>query len=152
MEIYVLSLSRLLKGRSIPGKILLSQRVDLPDNPNLYSPTYERSSSFSDTGTSDHTSETVEVILVFLFHNISLQDWWVELPQVRLLLFIQEEVRITSKPIGNPNENMLKISTSCVENPSEEVQKSSIGARATDSARVMKFNKVLSGTMVILGI
>lgn len=27
-----------------------------------------------------------------------------------------------------------------------------MGARATDSARVMKFTKVLSGTMVILGI
>jgi hypothetical protein len=27
-----------------------------------------------------------------------------------------------------------------------------MGGRATDSARVMKFTKVLSGTMVILGI
>ncbi|MED6112920.1 hypothetical protein PIB30_066142 [Stylosanthes scabra] len=111
----------LLKGRSIPGKILLSQRVDLPDNPNLYSPPYERSSPLSDTGTSDHTSETLE-----------------------------EEVRSTSKPIDSPNENELKLSTLRVENPSEEVRKSSTSARATDSARVMKFNKVLSGTMVIL--
>ncbi|XLR33449.1 hypothetical protein S83_061349 [Arachis hypogaea] len=112
----------LLKGRSIPGKILLSQRVDLPDTPNSYSPpSYERSSPLSDTGTSDHTPETLE-----------------------------EEVRSTSKPIASPNENVLKLSTLRIENPSEEVRKSSVSARATDSARVMKFNKVLSETMVIL--
>ncbi|XP_057728886.1 uncharacterized protein LOC130944544 [Arachis stenosperma] len=112
----------LLKGRSIPGKILLSQRVDLPDTPNSYSPpSYERSSPLSDTGTSDHTPETLE-----------------------------EEVRSTSKPIASPNENVLKLSTLRIENPSEEVRKSSVSTRATDSARVMKFNKVLSGTMVIL--
>ncbi|XP_027342893.1 GTPase-activating protein GYP1-like [Abrus precatorius] len=111
----------LLKGRSIPGKILLSQRVDLPDSSNLSSPTYKRSSSYSETGTSDPTSERVE-----------------------------EEVHSTSKPFGTPSENKLKISTSHVENPSEEVRKSSMSARATDSARVIKFTKVLSGTMVIL--
>ncbi|XP_004486870.1 uncharacterized protein [Cicer arietinum] len=110
----------LLKGRSIPGKILLSQRVDPIDNSSLYSPTYHRSSSYSDTGTSDRTHEAVE-----------------------------EEVHSGSKPFGT-NDNKLKTSTSHVENPSEEVQKSSMGARATDSARVMKFTKVLSGTMVIL--
>ncbi|RDX76159.1 TBC1 domain family member 22B, partial [Mucuna pruriens] len=111
----------LLKGRSIPGKILLSPRVDPLDNSNLSSPTYIRSSPYSDPGTSDRTSETVE-----------------------------EEVHSTSKPFGIPNENKLKISTSHVERPSEEVQKSSMGARATDSARVMKFTKVLSGTMVVI--
>ncbi|KAK7325088.1 hypothetical protein VNO77_29160 [Canavalia gladiata] len=111
----------LLKGRSIPGKILLSQRVDPVDNSNLSSPTYKRSSSYSDTGPSDHTSETVE-----------------------------EEVHSTSKPLGIHNENKINISTSHAENPSEEVQKSSMGARATDSARVTKFTKVLSGTMVII--
>ncbi|TKY48303.1 TBC1 domain family member 22B [Spatholobus suberectus] len=111
----------LLKGRSIPGKILLSQRVDPPDNSNLYSPTYIRSASYTEAGTSDHTSETVE-----------------------------EEVHSTSKPFGIPKENKSKISASNVESPSEEVRKSSVGARATDSARVVKFTKVLSGTMVIL--
>lgn len=48
--------------------------------------------------------------------------------------------------------NKLKSSTSNIENTSKEVQKSPMGARATDSARVMKFTKVLSGTTVILGI
>ncbi|GAU21975.1 hypothetical protein TSUD_111150 [Trifolium subterraneum] len=111
----------LLKGRSIPGKILLSQRVDPIDNSSLYSPTYSRSSSYNDTGTSDRKIETVE-----------------------------EEVHSGSKPFSTPNDNKLKTSTSRVENPSEEVRKSSMGGRATDSARVMKFTKVLSGTMVIL--
>ncbi|WJX69726.1 hypothetical protein P8452_53925 [Trifolium repens] len=111
----------LLKGRSIPGKILLSQRVDPIDNSSLYSPTYSRSSSYNDTGTSDHKIETVE-----------------------------EEVHSGSKPFSTPNDNKLKTSTSRVENTSEEIRKSSMGGRATDSARVMKFTKVLSGTMVIL--
>ncbi|KAK2425113.1 Ypt/Rab-GAP domain of gyp1p superfamily protein [Trifolium repens] len=111
----------LLKGRSIPGKILLSQRVDPIDNSSLYSPTYSRSSSYNDTGTSDHKIETVE-----------------------------EEVHSGSKPFSTPNDNKLKTSTSRVENTSEEIRKSSMGGRTTDSARVMKFTKVLSGTMVIL--
>ncbi|XP_020224653.1 TBC1 domain family member 22B [Cajanus cajan] len=111
----------LLKGRSMPGKILLSQRVEPPDNSNLASPTYIRNSSFGDTGTSNRTTETVE-----------------------------EEVHSTSKQFHTPNENKLKVSASNVESASEEVRKSSMGARATDSARVMKFTKVLSGTMVVL--
>nr|ACU24163.1 unknown [Glycine max] len=109
----------LLKGRNIPGKILLSQRVESPDYTSLSSPTYIRSSSYSETGTSDQTSET-------------------------------EEVHSTSKPFGIPNDNKLKISASNVESSSEEVRKSSMGARATDSARVMKFTKALSETMVKL--
>ncbi|AES67792.1 putative Rab-GTPase-TBC domain-containing protein [Medicago truncatula] len=111
----------LLKGRSIPGKILLTQRVDPIDNSGLYSPTYQRSSSYSDTGTSDRATETVE-----------------------------EEVHSGSKPFGITNNSKLKTSTSHAENPTEEIRKSSIGGRTTDSARVMKFTKVLSGTMVIL--
>ena len=65
---------------------------------------------------------------------------------------MQDEIVNTNKPMGNINLNKLKISTSHVETPSKEVQKSSMGARATDSARVMKFTKALSGTTVILGI
>ncbi|OIW08983.1 hypothetical protein TanjilG_05959 [Lupinus angustifolius] len=123
MEIYILSLSRLLKGRSIPGKISSSQMVDQPDNSNLYSPTYKRSLSYNDVGTSYHTSETGK-----------------------------EEVHSKSKPFGSSDENKQKISTSAVETSSELVRKSSFRGRATDSTRVMKFTKVLSGTMVILGI
>ncbi|CAK8535963.1 unnamed protein product [Lathyrus sativus] len=110
----------LLKGRSIPGKILLSQR-DPIDNSSLYSPTYQRSSSYSDPGTSNRAIETVE-----------------------------EEVQSGSKPFGSTSDNKSKTSTLHVENPPEEVRKTSMGARATDSARVMKFTKALSGTMVIL--
>ncbi|XP_047175994.1 GTPase-activating protein GYP1-like [Vigna umbellata] len=111
----------LLKGRNIPGKILLSQRVSSPDYSSLPSPTYTRSPSYSDTRTSGHISEGIE-----------------------------KEAQSTRKPFGTPNENKLKVSASNVESPSAEVQKSSLGARATDSARVLKFSKVLSGTMVVL--
>lgn len=65
---------------------------------------------------------------------------------------MQEEVQSTSKPNNNTNVIKLKTSTSEIENTSKDVQKSAMGARATDSARVMKFTKALSGTTVILGI
>jgi len=47
--------------------------------------------------------------------------------------------------------NKLKPTNSNVEITSKEVQKSVMGARATDSARVMKFTKELSGSTVTLG-
>jgi len=71
---------------------------------------------------------------------------------VKPLFLTQKEAQSTSKSFGTPNENKSKVSASNVESLSEEVQKSSLGARATDSARVVKFTKVLSGTMVVLGI
>ncbi|KAG6668474.1 GTPase-activating protein GYP1-like isoform X3 [Carya illinoinensis] len=111
--------SQLLKGRSIPGKILLTRRSD-PSLQEL-SPEYERSSSFKDAGSSDRVTKEVE-----------------------------EEVQITSNANKNTNVNKLKTSTSNIENTSKEVQKSTMGARATDSTRVMKFTKVLSGTTVVL--
>ncbi|XP_027355226.1 TBC1 domain family member 22B-like [Abrus precatorius] len=106
----------LLKGRSMPGKILLSRWSDSPDNSN-----YKRSFSHNDAGTSDHASGTIE-----------------------------EELHSTSKPISVANVTKLQISTSFGDSPPEEIRKSTMGARATDSTRVMKFTKVLSGTVVIL--
>ncbi|KAG2397840.1 uncharacterized protein HKW66_Vig0139240 [Vigna angularis] len=121
----------LLKGRSIPGKILLSRRSDPPDssnskmsnNPNskISSPSYKRSFSHNDAGPSDHTSGAVE-----------------------------EEFPSTNKPISIANASKLKVSTSFGSNQPEEIRKSIVGARSTDSARVMKFTKVLSETVVIL--
>jgi hypothetical protein len=112
----------LLKGRSIPGKILLTRRSDPLDESSLPepSPEYERSFSYNDAGSSDHLAKAVE-----------------------------EEVQSTSKSNNDANVK-LKTSISDIENTSKEVQKSAMGARATDSARVMKFTKALSGTTVIL--
>ncbi|XP_059460203.1 uncharacterized protein LOC132189462 isoform X2 [Corylus avellana] len=113
----------LLKGRSIPGKILLTRRLDPPDEPSSQerSPEYIRSFSENDAGSSDRMAKEVE-----------------------------EEVQSTGKSNNNTNVNKLKTSNLDVENISKEVQKSTMGARATDSARVMKFTKVLSGTTIIL--
>jgi len=65
---------------------------------------------------------------------------------------MQKEFHSTSKPISIANASKLKVSTSFGGNLPEEIRKSTMGARATDSARVMKFTKVLSETVVILGI
>ncbi|XP_034213153.1 TBC1 domain family member 22B-like isoform X2 [Prunus dulcis] len=113
----------LLKGRSMPGKVLLTRRSNVLDHSKLQEPSlnYGRSFSFNDADTSDHIAKALE-----------------------------EEVESLSNPNNNANSNKLKSSTSNVENLSKGAQKSVMGARATDSTRVMKFTKVLSGTTVIL--
>ncbi|XP_031284935.1 GTPase-activating protein gyp1-like [Pistacia vera] len=110
----------LLKGRSIPGKILLTRRAEPIEDPSLHSPSFGRSLSQNDAGTSDHMHDSVEV-----------------------------EDQDTTKP-NNGNSYKLKSTNSNIETMFKESQKSSMGARATDSARVMKFTKELSGSMVIL--
>ncbi|XP_010414230.1 PREDICTED: TBC1 domain family member 22B-like isoform X2 [Camelina sativa] len=82
-----------LKGRSIPGKVLLTRRSDPPPYPT--SPTYQRSLSENDAGRNERFEESVKV-----------------------------EDHNSSKKHDN--------------------------TYAGDSARVMKFNKVLSETTVIL--
>lgn len=56
--------SRLLKGRSIPGKILLTRRTDPPEDPGLRDPSPSSGRSFSenDAGTSDRVDMSREVI------------------------------------------------------------------------------------------
>ncbi|GAY53295.1 hypothetical protein CUMW_148180 [Citrus unshiu] len=102
----------LLKGRSIPGKVLLTRRADPIDDLSTpeRSPTFGRSFSESDTGTSDHVQNPMEV-----------------------------EDPSTGKS-NNGNVNKLKSSTSNIENTSKEAHKSPIGTRATDSARLFTFN------------
>nr|AKF43324.1 Ypt/Rab-GAP domain of gyp1p superfamily protein [Erodium chrysanthum] len=111
----------LLKGRSIPGKVLLTRRSDPADELSLPSPDYRRSQSARDTRTSEEANKLPE-----------------------------KAVQNTSKEASIPNVGKLKLTASNIENASNEVQSSSIGARATDSARVMKFTKELSGTTVRL--
>ncbi|GLT91596.1 hypothetical protein SLE2022_094760 [Rubroshorea leprosula] len=112
----------LLKGRSIPGKILLTRRSDPPDDSGFQgSPNYQRSLSQNDAGTIDDMDKSTEV-----------------------------EAGNTSSSNNKATVNKLRSSTSNVENSSNEVQKPTMGARATDSARVMKFTKELSGQMIIL--
>ncbi|KAJ4823912.1 hypothetical protein Tsubulata_048453 [Turnera subulata] len=113
----------LLKGRSIPGKVLLTRRSDKLEelSPRERSPSFERSFSENDAGTSERTDMSREA-----------------------------EAKNTSKSYTDLSPNTFKTTTSNVEATSKEVQKTPIGARATDSARVMKFSKQLSGSTVIL--
>ncbi|MBA0738409.1 hypothetical protein Gogos_011771, partial [Gossypium gossypioides] len=113
----------LLKGRSIPGKILLTRRSDILDDSGSQerSPSYQRSFSQNDASTSDDMDKSVE-----------------------------GGVRNTNNSDGNTTVNKLTSSTSKNEDAANEVQNSAMGTRATDSARVTKFTKELSGQMVIL--
>ncbi|KAA0044535.1 hypothetical protein IC582_017317 [Cucumis melo] len=110
----------LLKGRSIPGKVLLTRRSDVlsPSNVSDKSLNYSRSFSDIDTGTSNRIAQSEE-----------------------------EDVQIIK---NNTILNKSKSSTSNTEDLTKEVEKPIMGARATDSARVMKFTKLLSGTTIIL--
>ncbi|KAJ8774737.1 hypothetical protein K2173_017183 [Erythroxylum novogranatense] len=113
----------LLKGRSIPGKVLLTRRSDPPEelSPQDRSPSFGRSFSGNDAGTSDRMDKTRVA-----------------------------EADSISNPNSSPSVVKLKSTTSNIETMSNEVQKSAMGARSTDSARVMKFNKDLSASMIIL--
>lgn len=65
---------------------------------------------------------------------------------------MKDDIQSKSTPSTNSTGNKSRTSTSSGEDTSKESQKSTIGARATDSARLMKFTKALSGPTVILGI
>ncbi|KAI9194741.1 hypothetical protein LWI28_008824 [Acer negundo] len=104
----------LLKGRSIPGKVLLTRRAEPPDDPSIQSPTFGRSFSENDAGGRDHMHKSTE-----------------------------EKDQSTSKR-NNEGANMLNPSTSNIDNTSKETHKSPMTARATDSTRVTKFTKELS--------
>ncbi|XP_022145851.1 GTPase-activating protein GYP1 isoform X3 [Momordica charantia] len=111
---------RMLKGRSIPGKVLLTRRADSLESSSVSQKSLNYSRSFSDheTGTSDRTAK-----------------------------FVEEDVQIKN---NNTIVSKSKSLTSIPEDVAKEIQKPIMGARATDSARVMKFTKLLSGPTIIL--
>ncbi|MCE5166705.1 hypothetical protein HAX54_024573 [Datura stramonium] len=113
---------RLLKGRSFPGKVLITRRSDPLDNPTVRSPDNHGSLRDSETGPSQRADGSFE-----------------------------DELQSRSNLNASSSASQTKSSTSNSEHSSNEVQKSSIGSRATDSARLMKFTKELSATTVILG-
>ncbi|KAK4341010.1 hypothetical protein RND71_039511 [Anisodus tanguticus] len=111
----------LLKGRSFPGKVLITRRSDPLDNSTVRSPDNHGSLRDSETGPSQQADGSFE-----------------------------DELKSRSLPNASSSANQTKSSTSNSEHTSNEVQKPSIGSRATDSARLMKFTKELSATTVIL--
>ncbi|KAH7833346.1 hypothetical protein Vadar_005314 [Vaccinium darrowii] len=111
----------LLKGRSFPGKVLLTRRSDPPSDSSLRSSDIDRSFSNKDAGTSEWLDD-----------------------------FVEDDIQSKSTPGTNSTGNKSRSSTSSGEDIPRESQKSTMGARATDSARLMKFTKALSGPTVIL--
>ncbi|KAL2506232.1 Ypt/Rab-GAP domain of gyp1p superfamily protein [Abeliophyllum distichum] len=111
----------LLKGRSFPGKVLITQRSDPLDQSALQSPNNDRRFSNSDTEHREQFDTSVE-----------------------------DEIQNRSNANASSSTDKMKASTASTENTSKEVQKTAMGARSTDSARLMKFKKELSGTTVIL--
>ncbi|XP_068666786.1 uncharacterized protein [Aristolochia californica] len=110
----------LLKGRSFPGKILLTRKESFNDSSfPEQSPRTERSASENDLGPSDHMGNPSE-----------------------------GEVQSTGKAVSSTSKTRLPTTNS--ESTSGGVQRPISGARSTDSARISKFTKELSGTTVIL--
>ncbi|XP_073028958.1 uncharacterized protein [Primulina eburnea] len=108
----------LLKGRSFPGKVLITRRSEPLDQSGFYSPNTGRRYSDSDFEHGEQVEESTE------------------------------------NELQNRNNTNASSSVSHTtmgsETTSKEIQKSSMGARATDSARLMKFTKELSGVTVTL--
>ncbi|KAL3835086.1 hypothetical protein ACJIZ3_009822 [Penstemon smallii] len=109
----------LLKGRSFPGKVLITRRSDPLTQPISPSP----NTRFSD-GDIDHVE--------------------------RVDRTTEDELQKRSNMNASSSVTHTKSLTTGNENTSKETQKSTMGARATDSARLMKFTKELSGPTVIL--
>ncbi|KAG9444683.1 hypothetical protein H6P81_016023 [Aristolochia fimbriata] len=109
----------LLKGRSFPGKVLLTRKESFGDSsfPEL-SPRTERSGSQNDLGPSDYVGTP------------------------------KGEVQSTGKALSNISK--LRLPTKNSESTSGGMQRSISGTRSTDSARVSKFTKELSGTTCVL--
>lgn len=111
----------LLKGRSFPGKVLITRRSDPLDNSTVRSPDNHGSLRDSETGPSQQADGSFE-----------------------------DDLQSRNNLNASSSASQTKSSTSNSEHTSNEVQKPSIGSRATDSARLMKFTKELSATTVIL--
>ncbi|CAL5348044.1 unnamed protein product [Camellia sinensis] len=111
----------LLKGRSFPGKVLITRRSDPISDSGLRSPDIDRSFSDKDAGTSEQLDDSVV-----------------------------DEIQSNSKTNSSSTVNKSRSLTVNIESTSKESQKSTMGARATDSARLTKFTKALSGSTVIL--
>ncbi|WOL15596.1 GTPase-activating protein GYP1-like [Canna indica] len=112
----------LLKGRSFPGKVLLTRKPEpLNAQASVGSPR-EMSRSYSENDREDeHASSSFEA-----------------------------EVKRPGKTASNTNLQNLNISSSNNASNPPDAQGSASGARATDSARVAKFTKELSRPAVIL--
>ncbi|CAA0818395.1 Ypt/Rab-GAP domain of gyp1p superfamily protein [Striga hermonthica] len=111
----------LLKGRSFPGKILITRRADPVDQPNLYSPNTARKLSDDYIENGDNMDAPLE-----------------------------DDFRNRNSTNASSSVTQTKSSSSSGESTSNEIHKSSMGARSTDSARLTKFTKELSGSSVIL--
>ncbi|KAI3965444.1 hypothetical protein MKW92_038295 [Papaver armeniacum] len=113
----------LLKGRTFPGKVLLTRRTEPLDiattSPSEYSLNIDKSYSEDNLGPGDIVGRS------------------------------SEEIQ-SSRTTVDAMANNPKFSKSQSEKLPEVPRSLSSGARATDSARVMKFSKELSGSTVIL--
>ncbi|XP_019166435.1 PREDICTED: GTPase-activating protein GYP1 isoform X2 [Ipomoea nil] len=110
----------LLKGRSFPGKVLITQRDDPLDASTLCSPSSGRRMSDTEAGSSEQMDGSFE------------------------------EVQKRRNSESSSSVNKMKSSTPNPELKYIDIPKSPMGSRATDSARLMKFTKELSSPTVIL--
>ncbi|XP_022856170.1 GTPase-activating protein GYP1-like isoform X1 [Olea europaea var. sylvestris] len=111
----------MLKGRSFPGKVLITQRSDPLDQSALQSPSNNIRFSNNDIEHGEQLDRSAEDV-----------------------------IQTRSNANASSSANKTKASTASTENTSNEVQKTVMGARSTDSARLTKFQKELSGTTVVL--
>ncbi|EPS63086.1 hypothetical protein M569_11695, partial [Genlisea aurea] len=113
----------LLKGRSFPGKILITQRLEPVDQFCVQSPS-PRTEIRSSESYNDHAEQV----------DTSAEE-----------ASVDGSSGVVSSSIQNEKSSSLSGKTS-----STEISKSSVGGRATDSARMTKFTKQLSASSVVL--
>ncbi|KAH9606111.1 hypothetical protein KSS87_007253 [Heliosperma pusillum] len=118
------SVQGLLKGRSFPGKVLLSRRSDPLDTSGIHGSPREFTRSYSENDAGPTSFQ-------FFIH------------------LKQEQFQIKKATESSTGTSQSKPSASPADT-SRESQKTVTSARATDSARIMKFKKELSAPTVTL--
>ncbi|KAI3518398.1 hypothetical protein L1887_07085 [Cichorium endivia] len=116
----------LLKGRSFPGKVLITRRSDPTDGTILGSPGVSRSPSEIGSPQSQQSQHMDD-------HDTN-----------------EDAIERNKQPNTSTIVRNSKPSMSSTDDMAKEGPRFVMGARATDTARLMKFTKVLGGTTVIL--
>jgi hypothetical protein len=132
----------MLKGRSFPGKVLLTRRSE-PLSPPEYSPRSE-----NDRYDYEQNDGSQEVFWHFVGVVFSMSILQIVTDEI---LYLQAEGQTSGNTTDNiSSKKSISPSTSSV-NSLPDAQGIVSGARATDSARITKFTTELSRPAVILG-
>lgn len=135
----------MLKGRSFPGKVLLTRRSE-PLSPPDYSPRFENEND------EDERKEGSQEVMCYQFNCFrNVNDIYCKSVTDEVVI-VQGEGQSPGNSFDNAGAKKSNLLSASSSNLLPDAQGLVSGARATDSARIAKFTTELSRPAVILGI